>query len=295
MRRAALACATAAAALVAGCGGSTQVELLKAKRLYVFGDELSLLTSTGQRYGINSSAATNCGSYPIWTQAVATALGLTFAECNPDSKTVTAFFKAAEGARVADVVTQVDSVIDSLGDGDVATLLVGGWDVRDLYANSGSTSDADARGQVVANQVSRLVNKGVRVLIVTGLPLEKSPWGLALDAAGRSRVVALSEALIGGLRAKISLFDGRQVGMVIGDDTVTTLIDNTSYYGLTNTTGAACLGTAVLPACTVDTLVTDATSSGSYLNNYLWADATRPAPVVQTQWGTSAVNRLQLF
>jgi len=60
-------------------------------------------------------------------------------------------------------------------------------------------------------------------------------------------------------------------------------------YGFANVDTAACANEAPLPDCSNNTLITaDPTPT---ISNYLWADATRPTPLVHDHLGRQAITR----
>ena len=97
--------------VLASCGGSTsQYEAFKPGRVLAFGDDASVLTPSGQRYGVNGlNANTNqvdCTLFPLWIQAVASTYGFSFAQCNPTGAfDPQARTYATVGAKVADAVS----------------------------------------------------------------------------------------------------------------------------------------------------------------------------------------------
>ena len=88
--------------------------------------------------------------------------------------------------------------------------------------------------------------------------------------------------------------DGRLIGLVYADIEIQNMVKFPATYGLVNVTGAACLGTAVLPACTSATLVpADAATSAAAATGttWLWADDRRLSPAGQARLGVLANSR----
>ncbi len=287
--------------LIAACGGSTsQVDPFVPKRLLVFGDDSSALSQAGRKYGINGLNANgnlDCASQPLWVQSLAAVYGFEFAECNPTSAEPKAFMRAFAGARVADVAAQVEAQVAAGGfrDKDLATVLAGTNDILDLYAQypgrsvDSLTSEARARGELLAGVVNRLVGLGVKV-IVSDLPdMGLSPYAAAqkaLDPTGLDRatlITNLGQAFSEQLGVKVVL-DGRFVGLVQAQLRFRSIGISPGSFGLVNISDGIC--TVGLPNCTTDTLLT-----GSNPSTYLWADDTRLSPGGHFQLATLAVDR----
>jgi lysophospholipase L1-like esterase len=295
-----LACA-AALALFAACGGGTeQYQSFVPGRLFAFGDDASVLTTSGRKYAVNavgSSGAIDCSLEPIWVQTVASSYGFVFPECNPNNVSEPqARTYAAAGAKVADVAAQVDAQVAAGGfrDTDLVLVLAGVNDILELYADyplrnqADLLADAAARGRQLAQVVNRLVDLGAKI-VVSNLPdMGLSPYALAERSAnGDIDRAALITALGTAFNEQLGITivaDGRYVGLMQTDLRFQTAQRSPASYGLTNVTDAVC--TAVLPNCTTATLVANATAS-----QYLWADATRLSTGGHAQLGSLAVTR----
>lgn len=298
MRHALLA-GTVAVALVACGGGTSQFEAFVPLRFVAFGDEASVLTSDGRKYGVNALTTTDaidCATEPLWVQTVANNYGFRFAQCNPDATTPKAFLRAAPGAKVADLAAQIDAQIANGGftGKDLATVLVGQNDVLEMYARFPTLSEAQittelrARGEQLAAQVNRLVDLGVKVIVATAPDVGLTPYALAQKAAftdtDRSALLTrLSAALNGRMRVNIRN-DGRDIGLVLADEMVQVIVRSPSSFGLSDAVTAIC--TTALPNCTSKTLVAS-TASGTHL----WADSTRMAFGGQNRLGALALAR----
>lgn len=287
--------------LTAGCGGGTsQFEPFVPDEYHAFGDEASLIRADGRRWSVNpltSAGAVDCKTEPIWSQAVATHYGFVFEECNPDAATsFKARMRAAEGARVADLRSQIDAQLarGAFAARSVATVMVGTHDVLDLYAQfparseDALVSEARERGTQLAAEVNRLVELNVRVIVSTIPDLGVSPFAIAQKAAfadtDRAALLSrLTAALNGRLRVNV-LNDGRFVGLVLGDEAVQSIARAPSVFGVTDAVSAVC--TAALPECSTQTLVAGGSSAA-----WLWADGTRLAYAGHLRLGTLAVAR----
>ncbi|WP_418318387.1 SGNH/GDSL hydrolase family protein [Piscinibacter sakaiensis] len=280
---------TATAALLASCGGGTQLEPFQAQRVLAFGDENSVITSGGLKYTVNaldaSNSAVECASNPIWVQQVASAFGLVFPQCNPTNVSAPrSRIYAAPGAKVADLTAQVNAHLagDSFSGKDLATIMVGRNDVLAIYAQYPAISvdqakaAAEAAGAALAVQVNRIANAGGKVLLAKVLDLGKTPFGLKEKAAhtGVDRaalLTTLSERFNAKLRVDI-MNDGRRIGLVQSDERIQAAISFPNEFGLTNVKDAACLSTVTMPNCTTATLGTDSTGNAANANTWLWAD-----------------------
>lgn len=295
-----LAALGSALALVSCGGGTAQYEPFQPTRVLAFGDENSVLTDGGRKYGVNAldtNGAIACATEPLWTQTVASNYGFVFAQCNPAaSTTIQAVTRATVGARVADLAGQIDAQVAQgpLTDTDLVMVLVGAHDVLDLYATYPAQSEQQitevlrARGELLAEQVNRLVGLGARVIVSTVPDLGVTPFALAQKAAhtdvDRAALLSrLTATLNGRMRVNI-LNDGRFIGLVLADELVQAMVRSPSFYALANVTEAAC--TVALPDCTANTLVSSATSTG-----YLWADDWHLAYGGQFRLGSLALAR----
>ncbi len=295
---------TASLAVLVSCGGSTsQYETFKPGRLLAFGDDSSVLTPSGRRYGVNGlNADTNqvdCTMFPLWVQSVAGQYGFTFAECNTTSAfDPLARTHATVGAKVADVAAQVEAQVAAGGfrENDLALVLAGTNDVLELYAQypvrpeATLLEDARERGRRMAQVVNRLVDLGAKV-IVSNLPdMGLSPYAVTEAAANtdidRAAMISRITAAFNEQLGANVLLDGRYVGLMQTDLRTQAAHRSPASFGLSNATSAVC--TVALPNCTTSTLVADATAE-----QYLWADATRLAPGGQNLLASLAVERAQ--
>lgn len=291
--------AVGAAALLASCGGGTsQVDPFAPTRYIALGDESSVIESDGRKYGVNAlnaaGTAIDCTVYPIWTQTVASAFGFHFSEC-PGTATTAAQAEswATVGADAAGLKAQIDAHASGPFTGSVlATVLVGTHDVKSIYENRGSATEAELieqarqRGIDIAAQVNRLVNLGAKVIVATAPDLGLTPYGVAKGAADAALLSNLTLALNGRMRVNI-LNDGRYVGLVLADEFVQTAVKFPAVYGLAEGDGvtkAAC--SALLPDCSTLTLVT-----GASADTWLWADDYHLGRIGQLQIGVQAASR----
>ncbi len=295
------------AGLLVGCGGSTsQVDVFVPGRLLVFGDELSVLTSDGHKYSVNAvddNGTLQCGGNLIWVQTLAAHYGMVFSECNPgavaDPK---AKMLATEGATVDELGTQIRTFTsgDSIRGDDLATVLIGMNDVLQAYASYPAESEEvlisrmEDAGQRAAEQVNSLASNGARVLISTMPDMGQTPFAKAEslekgDIAARV-LTRLGSAFNSSLRLKLTN-DGSKLGLLLLDDLMHGMVRVPGAYGLASTDTAVCDESAPLPTCTNNTLIPADSSPTPNVATYLWADATRPTPVVHAHLGSQAVSR----
>ena len=306
---------------LAGCGGSiSTAERFQPNRLVVFGDELSLLVTTGvgnsSHYGIN--AATSNGTAIctdsnrwVWVQYLASTYGRTFAGCNPNgvaASGLSASMQAQYGARVADVLSQIQTFKASsgLGSNDLVTVLVGMHDILQVYndtAFSGMTAkqaEIYARGALVGQALNTIIGYGARVIVSTTLDVGLTPYAQARGASAMADLTALTNQFNLGMRQTMTN-DGTKIGLIELDSSIRTfnssgsynhvdLACNTGYRNTDTYSSTGVLSTSGnLLSCTTNTLVTGSTDSST---TYLWADALHPnAYVVQKSLGGLAQTR----
>ena len=309
-----LAASATAALLLAACAGGDRVEPFKPTRVIAFGDEWSVIESDGRQYTVNgidtTTGAITCKTQPNWVVYLAMQFGMVFPQCNPDGVAdPQGIVYAVAGAKVADVMAQVDAHLASggtFGPKDLVTLFAGANDVTEQYALFSGTYDYRnpsaeakallnemyARGKSEAEKVNQVAALDGRILVLTAPDIARSPFGLAEEAAspGRSRLLAdLAYEFNRGLRVYL-LNDGRKIGLVQADELmqVLTLPDNNGSapksYGFSNWTSVAC--TVALPDCTNATLV-----AGAGATTWLWANDRIFGYGGHRQLGSSATTR----
>ena len=293
--------------LLAGCGGGTsQVEAFVPDRILTFGDELSLLTAEGKKYGTNFVDDTNvlkCNSSPIWIQTLAARYGMVYSQCNPDNvATAKARTLAVNGATVDGMATQIQGFLagDSIQGQDLVTVLIGMHDILDAYASYPTESEAiltarlQSAGARAAAQVNALAAAGARVLVSTAPDVGLTPFAVAentLHGDGRSAVMTrLTNAFNRSMRLELTN-DGSRIGLLLMDDLLRSMSRVPAYYGIADTKNAVCAATVSLPDCSNKTLIPATTVPTPTIVSYLWADATRPAATVHSQLGAQAVTR----
>lgn len=173
-----------------------------------------------------------CNGASIWNQVVAHGLRLGYrSKCSTDYDGGTNY--AANGAKVADVATQVQTAIAAgkLGSGVLVTLWVGQNDLLEIY-NSATYGTLDAklteaanRANSLASSVITLLNTGAKV-VVAGVPgLEYSP---ALTSTG---AMATSTTLAGSSTCSIGRSDSVTVLCNNAMSQLVTMFNNTLTIG----------------------------------------------------------------
>jgi phospholipase/lecithinase/hemolysin len=309
----------ALAALLVGCGGGTsQIQAFKPSRLIIFGDENSVLVDdgfhNGKKYtvnGLNASSVRDCLLLPSWFQSLATNYSFVFAECNAASAKVQAFIRARIGAKVDDATLGIDAQLaaqaaadSAVKSGDLVGVMLGANDVIDLsdrvqagtMTSDQAIAEAQARGTRLADRVNTILATGARAIVITIPDMGLSPYALAQDAlkpGAAARMSKLSSEFNARLRTSVDAtrFDGRNYGLVLGDDIVQAMVRFPTSYSLNNVVAAVCA--IALPDCTsasTDLVTADPVATGT---NYLWADDRHISPQAHTYIGTQAVSRAQ--
>lgn len=310
LRRTSMALAFSAAALLSACGGGDPVVRFEPTRVLAFGDENSLITADARKYTVNALAADangvktlNCAANPLWIQQLASSYGLVFPQCNPNAvPNPPSRMYASNGAKVADLITQVDQHLssDTFSAKDLVTLFVGQHDVLDLYAQYPTTpaqtllDAAKAAGETLAGQVTRIADAGGKVLVSTAPEMALTPFAAAEDAANGNKTRSdLINALVAkfneGLRVGLAKETGSRVAIMLTNELMQTMYKfPTSFAGMSNVTVQSCNAAVVTNVldCTSDTLITGATST-----SHLWADATHLSPNGHAYIGSLAASR----
>lgn len=310
-----LLCGAAATVLLASCGGGGgQVDPFRPTRIIALGDESSLITPQGKKYGVNALVAQtdptvpdvlDCAANPLWVQSVATGFGLVFPQCNPNNVATPAGVMYAQfGAKVADVQAQIDLHLasGSFGPKDLVTVMVGVNDVLELYRQYPAQSQAalealaEQRGQALAEQINRVANANGRVVFVLIPDLGLTPFAIAEKAANADTdraalLTSLTARFNGKLRLGV-INDGRLIAMVNANDTVQVIAKLPSAYGFVNIDKAAC--SVALPDCTTKTMVSVTDAAGAVTTasglTWLWADSVQIGAGLQARLGSSALS-----
>jgi outer membrane lipase/esterase len=309
----------AVAALAASCGGGDQVSSFEAGRVIAFGDEMSTIVdldnnANGHKYSVNSTFSSTdptleCGFNQLWIQRVAGLYNLVFPQCNHGASAVAApssRIRASAGARVADLSTQIDAQLaeSSFRDGDLATVLIGQNDILALYAQYPAVSEAElstaaeAAGTLLGQQVNRIADAGVKVLLATipdvGVtPFARTEKAAHADTDRAALLTRLTNRFNAKLRATI-VNDGRRIGLILLDEMVSLIGRFNGLNGFTNSSVGACdlTKSQLTPPSSLD--CTDRTLiPGAGPNAFLWADDRNLSAGGQASFGELAVLRAQ--
>ena len=323
--------AALAVAMLASCGGGTQIEAFAPKRVIAFGDESSRIeadtaTAQGRKYTVNGvvfvtdSSVTPavsipqvpttplCTTNPIWTQVLASSYGFAFAACADSTITTYSEMEAAADAKAADLSGQIDLFLagdnGTFASNDLVTVMAGVNDVIGLYlsqpdptVNPGPLIDAArAAGNEVGAQVVRITDRGAKVIVSTIPDMGLSPFAASEEAAhpGEGRAALLSTLSTElNTRLRLKLQDVRDGGRTVGLVLGDELVLSMSRFPLTY--GLANVTDAACTTTTVlacdQTTTQDSVSGSSYGGAWLWADATHLGPVAHSRLGSAAASR----
>lgn len=293
-----LRCAAAALgiALVGGCGGGDTVEPFVPTGMVAFGDDVNVIAADGYKHtinGVEADGTLDCDLNRLWTQIVAADFGMKFENdtCLDAGEVPKGRILATPGAKVADVVTQVDAYLASrvAGTVDLGLMWAGMSDIVELYAQYPAQSEtalrteASARGKLLAEQANRVGLSGSPVIVVTAPDMGLTPLARAGGAEAARLLSGLSRDFNAALHVNL-VQDGRVIGIVFGEAEVQNAVEFPGSFGYVNATDALCLTTAPLPTCTTATLTvvdnpgTAENEALTAAGNHLWADSVHPAP-----------------
>lgn len=315
----------AALILMAACGGS-QVDPFEPRRIVAFGDQTSAIESNGLKYTVNYADAETqvleCKENPNWVQVVSNDYGFSFEQCHDDDEVPESKLYAADGAKVADIVEQIDTHLaaDELTDEDLVLMVGGMNDVLEQYAkyaaNPGAGTGAledelERRAKALGRQVKRITDIGARIIVLRPYSLSSTPFSAveedaneaADDAAGRDhrgRILArLTEAFNLALLLAMPN-DGTKVGTVDGLNTINAMVRRPENYSLDNVEDALCRASIEAPACLTresdlqevdyNDDNTEFTTPYSW-NEWLWADNLNLSPRGHARLGSLARSR----
>ncbi len=284
--RLATAFTLSAAALLAGCGSGSTFEPLVPTRFVSFGDGLSDLGQSGNRYTVND------GSLNIWVQQLASSYGLGITASgsgglgfaagdarvdtgvNPISAQITAFL-AANTIGVRDVL-----VIDA-GIAELVAL------AQANATDPALTTAADLAGKALGAQVKRLTAAGALHVVIANAPdVGKTPFATA--NARTTGLAAATRAFNDGI--KLALAEVSNSVLLVDNEAYVNTIyfDSTVLGASANITAAAC-STPTALTCTGSTLAGGVTN----YNLHLYADDRYPTPAAHRLIGTNAFNKVK--
>jgi len=306
------AVASLAVALLASCGGGTQIESFVPSRIIAFGDEASLINGDGTKYTVNGvkldtsvspsvpvydtqtppQPILECAGSQVWVQQMAYAYGMAFTECATTGYGLTAVMNAQLGAKVADLTAQVDAFLagDSFRTNDLVTVMVGTNDIIDAAGQVDPAAAAEQAGRLVGAQVVRITDRGAKVIVSTVPDVGLTPY--AINAGAVAQLHDLSVRFNTQLRLKLQDVrdGGRAVGLVLADELILAMVNPSlqGSYGLTVIDKPVC--SVALPNCNMTTLDTAAVAT-SFGYDWLWADDRHLGANAQARLGALAVTR----
>lgn len=325
--RATRAAALMMLALLAACGGGTQVERFTPARIVVFGDENSVIESDGRKYTVNGyNTATppvlDCVVNPVWIQFVAGEWNMHFPQCGSTAADTRNRIYAFNGAKVSGLAAQIDSA-GALGSTDLTTVFIGANDLLEIYAQYNGSNEsalltlAQSAADVLAGQIARIAATGARVVFLTVPELGSMPFAAKENAAhpGEDRAALLTRlttAFNARLRTDVSdprlstYIDGHQGVQVLADELFHTIVANVGTTATTFVNGSDPICDPAKAATVLDchdstdpavstlitSLSTPALVSGGTASNYLWADDKHLSPGGHATLGTTAENRI---
>jgi outer membrane lipase/esterase len=285
---------------LAACGGGGAIEPFVAARVVALGDDASVVPVDGKKHTVNdfTDGKLDCTKNIVWVQRLANGLAVPMKNCAGISTKAPSISRAAAGARVADVQAQIDAhaASDTFGAKDLFTVYVGVHDILAEFATLTATNEAtlvanlQARGKTLGGLVNRIALAGSPVLVVTVPDVGVTPFGRKQEAiaAGRAAVLQrLTSAFNIAMRLEI-INDGRLIGLVDAFDLTKALVQNPSFFALTNITDAACA--TPTPECTTATLAPAGGTPVPY-TTYLWADDLQFTPSAHDRLGLAAEGR----
>lgn len=304
------ALAGVALALLASCGGGTQIEQFAPNRIVVFGDEQSLMVAgpggEGVKYTVNGveraadgttlTTTRRCARNPIWVQQLATNYGFEFAECLTPGRTAGAFNYAQANSTVAMVAAQVTANGGTLNTKDLVAVMAGTHDIVAALGTANPVATVEAAAALLGQQVVNMTDRGAKVIISTLPDVGATPAGRTSGQA--ALLTTLTERFNSRLRIKLQEVrgGGHSAGLVLGDELVLVMLRSPATYGINGAvpeaiSQAACA--TALPNCDEnDTYLTaQAIATGAHAADWLWAGPYQLGPNAQTRLGSVAINR----
>lgn len=291
--------AIGALATLASCGGGTEhIDPFVPAKIVAFGDESSVIESSGRKYSVNSLDSTTgalvCAGNPIWVQYLASSFGMGFSQC-PGGHEVRATSFATFGAKVADVTNAVQNYIanNTITSKDLFTVYVGQNDVIGIFEDphvSDKVGAAGAAGQALANVINTLGRAGGRVLFVLIPDVGLTPYALQHDQA----LIKLMSAEFNTKLARYVINDGHVFGLVSGEEMTQVVVKNYPAYGFVNATQAACINsvfsTTAVGCDGADSQLVEA-ARPSKGGNFYWAGDRNLGPAAHLRLGQIADTR----
>lgn len=259
----------------------------------------------------------SCTSSNIWIQVVAHDFHLGYATYNgstglcPTDAYAGAVSYAAFGAKVADVVTQINSHIGELDSSTLVTVMAGQNDILDLFAQvkAGTLSQASAEAELktrassLATAIRAIMDTGAKVVLALNPDLGESPFAYQQTDPNRAILSDLLDTFNNYLYVnELGTTSGR---LLAGVNPETYTDPNTRSSTYTYNAAVCPIGLATLTRPD-ETAVTQAEiddySAVKYCNSYystlngstsyyVWADQIHFAPLGHAWIGSAAYSR----
>lgn len=270
-RRALLALACTAMALLGACSSSEIVDPFTPTRILSVGDGFSDLGQDGKRFTVND------GTINIWTQYMAALYGLPLVASDQGGLSYARGDALVSGGPNS-IEAQIDKMLaaNKFAAGDLVVVNGGVTDIVITAARTDITYDQkvaslNSAGLAMAAQVNRILQAGATHILASGVwPLGYTPLG-----AETGQVTNLNNL-------SLAFNNAFKIGMVeLGANVL--YLDSSTYYSnvyfnpsayppLTNSTTKACT-TVLVTECTPATI-----TPGFDYNTLLWANGVYPTP-----------------
>lgn len=285
-------------ALLSSCGSSIIKDPFVPTRVVVFGDSLSVISTT-VAFTVNDASVNN------WARQIAVNYNVTTVVAN-----------AAPNATVAGVAAQVAAFGSNYQDGDLVIISAGFRDIiNDAQA---ATNTSGASGVAYANVIRTLVANGAKHVAVTNVyALEGTPAAAILPNLATSvtlsngltgtRTRAFNDALKSNLGSTALSYIGDSVRLVDAElymNLVRTIPTGYSYANATTVVcnsmdagpgigiGANQVNSSLCSAATIDPAASSTAYTTPAYNNYVFADAVYPTPTFHRGFGAYVFNQL---
>jgi phospholipase/lecithinase/hemolysin len=307
MRRALLALAPAALLALTACGSGKIESQFTPNRIVVFGDALSDMGNTGERFTVNDGSA-------VWVQGIAAGFGLPLdksAAGGTDYATGNARVVQqpdAAGGTAPTISQQIDTFLASnaLGPNDLVIIQGGFADMivqMQAYQAGTITSDqlianVKQAGQDLASQAKRLVAAGASHVVVTGVyDMSKTPWA---GAIGQGSLLSTASTDFNNALLVALVDEGKNMLFIDEALLFNLMANNPTFYGFTDSTTVVCNSVDPGPGIGIGTnqvnsrlCSTSTIASGLNYTQYMWADAVYPTPPVHTQLSNYMFNLIR--
>lgn len=288
--------ATGAAGLLSACGSGDIVSALQPNRFISFGDGLSDVGQSGNRYTIND------GTVNTWADRLASRYGKTLT-AQAVGGLGYAQGHAATDALPRSIEAQIDAflVSQTFGSSDVVLMNIPlSYVLGPVTAvKAGTLTEAAALQQIAASgvafsvQVKRLIAAGAKYIVVAGAyDLGRSPYGVSLNlptllTADAQKSSAAVTHLNDTFKVEVVKL-GANVLFVDAAYLVNRNVEFGPNWGFANSKDAICTTPSAL-TCTDSTL----TVTGGTKAQYLFADNIHMTPSGNQQLGDYAYDQLR--